>query len=112
MSSRIEPAIWQKIIKQNGFDQTSQGVLIEEPFQLLASRVQQAVASQPAYPVGRVNVGLNNGVDYGNTKVWVSISVPVLPMESDISLAGEAAFIKVRQMVNEASAAMGLDPLP
>jgi len=111
MSERIDQAIWKKTITSNGFDQTTEGQLTEDPFILLATRVANTLAANDKYPVARVNLGLTNGADYGTLKVHVSLTIPVLPMEADISLAGEAAFIKARQMVNEASAALGLEPL-
>lgn len=105
MSARVNPAVWKQTIEKQGFTEAAVGQLMEDPFLLLASRALSSGAS------GSVSIGVSNGADYGQIKVHVQITVPVYPSEADIGLAGEAAFIKAHKMVNEASAALGLDPL-
>lgn len=109
MSARIEPATWQRTIEQNGFTQVAQGLVTEDPFELLAKRAW--LSEESKVPSARMTLTLNNAGDYGAPKISVTLSVPVLCVEADISLAGEVAFIKAHQMVNEASAAIGLPPL-
>lgn len=106
MSARIDPATWQSAIERNGFTQISQGMAKGDPFDLLAARAQQGETA--GVPSGRVTMTMGNATDYGAQKVTVTVSVPVLCNEADISLAGEAIFLKTHQMVNEASAALGL----
>lgn len=110
MSARVQPAVWKKIIDQNGFTKESSGLASEDPFNILA---QRAAHSQSAgQPIAHVTLSLNNAGEYGAPKVSVTLHVPVICGEADISLAGEAAYIKAHQMVNEASDALGLPLLP
>jgi hypothetical protein len=109
VSARIDQATWQQTIEQNGFTQIAQGMLTEDPFDLLAKRAAQG--ESVGQPSARVNLLLNNAGDYGAPKVSVTLTIPVLCTEADISLAGEVGFIKAHQMVNEASAAISLPPL-
>jgi hypothetical protein len=109
VSARIDQATWQRTIDQNGFTQVAQGLLTEDPFDMLAKRAAQGESG--GQPSARVNLLLNNAGDYGAPKVSVTLTIPVLCAEADISLAGEVGFIKAHQMVNEASAAIGLPPL-
>lgn len=110
MSARIQQAIWEKTIEQNGFTQVASGLATGDPFELLAKRAAQGEAV--GQPSGRVTFTMNNAGDYGAPKVSVTLTIPVLCTEADISIAGEAAFIKSHQMVNEASAAIQLPLLP
>jgi len=103
----VDPATWTRVIEKNGYREYSQGVLIEDPFQMLAVQAKEA----PSGPA-EVMFGLTNGGDFGQLKVYMHIKMPVFPHEAAISMATEAAFIKVHQMVNEASNAIGLQPLP
>lgn len=109
MSFRVDPATWQRTIDQNGFTQVAQGLMTGDPFELLAKRAMQG--EQSGIPSARVSISLNNAGDYGSPKASVTLTIPVLCTEADVSLAGEAGFVKVHQMVNEASASIGLPPL-
>jgi hypothetical protein len=110
MSARIQQAVWERAIKQNGFTQVASELVTGDPFDLLVKRAAQGEAMHQ--PSARITMTLNNAGDYGAPKVSVSITIPVLCTEADISLAGEAAFIKLHQMVNEASSAVQLPLLP
>ena len=110
MSDRVDASTWKQVIDQNGYQEISAGLNTGDPFDLLAKRAAQAAAS--GLQTSRVSVNLvNSHQDYNRVKVAVTVTVPCVTCEADISLAGEASFIKVRQMVGEASAALGLPPL-
>jgi hypothetical protein len=104
--SEVQQATWEKVIEKHGFSEYSKGLATTDPFLILAQQAQQAKD-----PV-KVTLGLVNGGDFGQVKVYVNIQVPVYPLESAISMASEAAFVMAHRMVNEASIAIGLPPLP
>jgi hypothetical protein len=107
MSQRVSPAVWVQTIERNGFQQISEGLMSGDPFDILSKRAAQA--EQAGVPCARASVMVTNASeDYSRVKVSITISVPCACGEGDISLAGEAGFIKAHQMVNEASAALGL----
>lgn len=102
----ISQAAWEQVIDRNGFRQVTQGTETKDPFSLLAQRAAAAPSS-----AGKVTMSVGNAADYSQVKVSVTLTIPVSMNEYDISLAGEAGFMKAREMVNEASAALGLEPL-
>ena len=109
MSTRISPAVWKQTIERNGYTEIAEGLATDEPFSLLAERATQS--EQMGTPSARVSLTLGSSAEYGSLKVSVTLSVPVSCNEPDISLAGEAVFIKAHQMLNEASASLGLPPV-
>jgi hypothetical protein len=107
MSSRITPATWEQVITNNEFHEVAKGLSSGDPFDILAKRA--AMSENSGQPHSQVTVSLtNSSEDYSRVKVFISISIPCACNEADISLAGEAGFIKAHQMVNEASAALRL----
>jgi len=108
--SNVDPVLWERTVEKNGFREIAQGVACGEPFQLLATRAR--TYSQNGGENAVVSLGLTNGSDYGQVKVHVGVTMPVVPTEADINLATEAIFIKCHQLVNEASSAIGLQLLP
>lgn len=106
MSARIEVATWQSLIERQGFAEISRGLVKGDPFDILATRAAQGEAA--GTPSARVTLTMGGSSDYGAKKVSITVSVPALCTEADISLAGEALFVKAHQMVNEASDALGL----
>lgn len=104
--STVTPTTWHRIISQHGVEAHEQGTLEEDPFALLARR---ATDSDNVH--GQVAMTLGNSTNYAQIKVSITLTIPVAMTEQDISLAGEAAFIKLHQMVNEASDALGIPAL-
>ena len=110
ISGRVLQSVWTKTVANHGFSQIAEGLLTEDPFDMLAKRAAQGEAG--GQPSGRVTLSLSNAGEYGSPKVNISVTIPIVCAEGDISLAGEAAYIKVHQMVNEASASLQLPLLP
>jgi hypothetical protein len=106
----VDPATWQQVITRNGFQEVSQGLANTDPFAILANRAAQQEAS--GTPSSRVTVTLKNAhPDYNRMSVAVTISCPCASMESDIALAGEAAYTMAHHMTSLQSGALGLPPL-
>lgn len=110
MAGRISSATWHRTLESNGFQTKDNGRAVDDPFYALAERASHFAAS--GGQVGSVQLTLSNASeDYSRRRVSITITVPCVCSEADISLAGEAAFIKAQQMVSEASAALGI-PAP
>lgn len=107
MSNSVDKAVWTRVVSRNGYTEISNQLAEGDPFHMLAMQAKQA----PSGPA-EVVMGMGNGGEFGQVKVYVQIRIPVYPHEAAINLASEAAFVKLHQLVNEASAALGLNPLP
>jgi len=100
----IQPSTWELVSSHTGLKE--QGTLMGEPFSTLAYHA--SASPNPA----RVTVNVGSGVDYNQVKVSVTINVVCPQREDFIQLAAESAFLKALEMVNEASATLGIPTLP
>lgn len=98
----IQLSTWQLVCEHTGLRE--QGTLMGEPFSTLA----HFAGENPT----RVTVNVGNGIDYNQVKVSVTINVACPQREDYIQLAAEAGFLKALEMVNEASATLGIPQLP
>lgn len=110
MSTRVDSATWSQVIERNGFSNVSQGLATTDPFAILAQRAAQGEAN--GVPHSRVSITVKNAhPDYSRVSVAVTVSCPCASMESDITLAGEAAYTLAHHMASLQSGALGLPPL-
>lgn len=81
-----------------------------EPFTPLSVQVQQARAAGQA--VARISVNAGTALDYGSVKVSVNVTIECPQNEGSINLAGESAFWKAVELVNDAASHVGAPQLP
>lgn len=106
----IDKAVWTKTLEKHGYITQSQGYVEGEPFVTLAG--QAMIFEGAKLPTAKVNAFAHNGIAYGEAKVGVSITLSCPQTEQHIEAASEAAFLKALEMVNQASVALGIQPLP
>jgi hypothetical protein len=58
--------------------------------------------------VARLSVTVGSASAYGETKVSFTVSIDALQTEAAINLAGEAAFRKAVELVNDGARVLGL----
>lgn len=97
---------WTRIIEKYGWKETEVG---SDPFHPLAVQARQAHAN--GQPVARVNMNVGTSHDFGNVKVGASVTIDCLQNDATISMAGECAFMKSLELVNEGAAYLGIPPL-
>lgn len=97
---------WERIIEKYGWKVTDVG---EDPFHPLAVQAQQARANGQS--VARVNLNVGTSHDYGNVKVGASVAIDCLQSDATISMAGECAFMKGLELINEGADYLGIPKL-
>jgi hypothetical protein len=80
-----------------------------EPFHPLAMQAQQARATGES--VARISTTVGTSEDYGNMKVSFTVSIDCLQSEATMNLAGECAFLKGIELVNQAAEFLGMSQL-
>ncbi len=96
---------WSTTMSNHGF--TNAG---SEPFAPLENLVLQARAE--GKPVSRVSITVGASEEYGALKVSATVSLECPQHEACINLAGETAFQKARELVNDVASHIGVQPLP
>lgn len=97
---------WSVVMQRYGWTTDQVG---SEPFTPLAAQVAQARAQGQG--VAKVTVSAGTAHDYGAVKVSVTVSVECPQNEGSINLAGEAAFWKAAELVNDAASFVGAPTL-
>lgn len=96
---------WSTSMSNHGF--THHG---SEPFKPLEELVMHNRAQ--GMPIARVSLTVGASEDYGAVKVSATVSLECPQQESCINLAGEVAFKKARELVNDMASHVGVTPLP
>jgi hypothetical protein len=97
---------WQGTLEKYGWKTEEVG---GEPFHPLALQAQQARAAGAS--VARVSVTAGTAMNYGEVKVSFTVSLDCLQQEASINLAGEAAFLKAVELVNDGARMLGITEL-
>jgi hypothetical protein len=80
-----------------------------EPFHPLALQAQQARANGQS--VARISTTVGTSEGYGDIKVSFTVSVDCVQAEATMNLAGEAAFLKAVELVNDSARFLGMTEL-
>lgn len=94
---------WQGTLEKYGWKTEEVGA---EPFHPLALQAQQARASGQS--VARVSVTAGTSENYGERKVSFTVSLDCVQQEAAINMAGEVAFFKALELVNDAAGVLGI----
>jgi hypothetical protein len=97
---------WQGTLEKYGWKVEEVGA---EPFHPLALQAQQARASGQS--VARVSVTAGTAESYGERKVSFTVSLDCVQQEAAINMAGEVAFFKALELVNDAAGVLGITGL-
>lgn len=97
---------WERVLRKYGWNTEEVG---NDPFHPLDLQAQQARVNQQS--VARVSMTAGTAADYGSVKVTCSVSVDCPQTDASISLAGEAAFMKCLELVNDGAEFLGIQPL-
>jgi hypothetical protein len=98
---------WQGTLEKYGWRTEQVGA---EPFHPLALQAQQARAAGAS--VARISATLGTAENFGSVKASFTVTIECPQTEPAIDLAGEAAFLKAIQLVNDGADFLGITKLP
>lgn len=98
---------WATTMERHGWVTAQYG---DEPFTPFSSMVSQCKAS--GTPTARVAMTVGASEEYGAVKVSCTVSLECPQSESAINLAGDVAFQKARELVNDGASHLQMRQLP
>ena len=97
---------WSSYWKRHGYAVEHNGV-IPDPFTALAAQ-----AVRDGLPTTNIHCHLDNGIDYGQTKVGFSATITCPQDEKSMDMAAELVFRKSHEWVTSASSQLEIPPPP
>lgn len=97
---------WHRIIQKYGWKVEEVGA---DPFHPLDLQAQQARATGQS--TARISMNVGTSVDYGNLKVSCMVNIECVQTDAAISMAGECAFMKGLELVNDGARYLGIQEL-
>jgi len=94
---------WTEVFQKYSLDPTSGG---GDPFTYLAN--EAAYAKTKGLPTTRVTCSPTSGADYGQLKCNFSITIECPQTDAHIMMAGEVAFRRAKQLLDDGSEDMGI----
>lgn len=98
---------WKRVIEKYGWKVETVGY---DPFHPLCIQAQQAKVD--GQPTAKVNMNVGTTFDFGRVKVGASVTIDCAQNDATISMAGECAFMKSLELLNDGARYLGIPELP
>jgi len=98
---------WAGTLERYGWAVSTVG---SEPFTPLGA--QAGAARARGESIARISATVGSSTDYGGVKVSFTVSVDAVQTEAAMNLAGEAAFKKAVELVNDGARVLGAPEVP
>jgi hypothetical protein len=96
---------WNRLLKRYGYQVDETGVEWD-PFTILATQAQGGGGG------AKVSYTTGTSKEYGEIKCSVTVTVACPQTEAGINMAGEIAFRKAVELMNDGASHLGLPPVP
>lgn len=94
--------MWEDLFKKYGVQPPHP----TDPFAWLAEKAVEYKAQ--GLPTVRITCSPTGGTDYGQVKLNFSITIECPQTDAHVMMAGEAAFLRAKQLLDEGSENMGI----